>query len=324
MFSRQSLCIDPVAESARIEAWIADTIFNRFRRKGGVIGVSGGIDSSVTYALAVRALGVDRVVALGLPETDSETASEQLARLLVGRFGGELLVEPITPAAEGFGVYRRRNEAVRQVFPEFRDDWRMKITLPGDILGSDRLSVFTLTVIRPDGVEFARRLPVDSYLRIVAASNMKQRSRMVTLYYHAERRNYAVIGTPNVNEDCLGFFVKHGDGGVDLRPIAHLYKTQVYALAQHLGIPDEIVSRPPTTDTYSAPVSQEEFYFRLPFEEMDLLLYAWRNAVPLEEVKAAMGLTEDQVRRVYRDFEGKRRMAEYLACPALTLEPARS
>jgi NAD+ synthase len=99
------------------------------------------------------------------------------------------------------------------------------------------------------------------YLQIVAASNLKQRTRMSTLYYHAEMRNYAVIGTANKNEHDQGFFVKYGDGGVDIQPIAHLFKTQVYQLARYLGVPEEIQQRPPTTDTYSASCTQEEFSF---------------------------------------------------------------
>jgi NAD+ synthase len=321
MFSKETLELDAAAEVQRITGWISETVFRTLRRKGGVVGVSGGIDSSVTYALTVKALGPERVIAVSMPETDSEPESEHLARELMGTFGGSYVVEPITPALEGFRVYRRRNDAVRKVFPEFADHWKMKITLPGDVKGSDRFNFFQLTVIDPDGGEHARRLPLDSYLEIVAASNIKQRSRMITLYHAAEAHNYAVVGTPNINEDSQGFFVKYGDGGVDLRPIAHLYKTQVYQLGRELQVPDSILGRVPTTDTYSAPVTQEEFYFRLPFEEMDLLLYAWHQDIPLPEVCAVMELTEEQVQRIYRDFAQKAKMAQYLSCAPLMMTP---
>ena len=95
------------------------------------------------------------------------------------------------------------------------------------------------------------------------------------LYYHAELRDYAVLGTAQRNEHDQGFFVKHGDGASDIRPIGHFYKTQVFQLAEYLDIPEEIRTQTPTTDTYSAGSSQEEFFFRLPFEVMDLLCMPW-------------------------------------------------
>jgi NAD+ synthase len=321
MFSKDVLRLDVAAESRRISDWVAESVFRVLKKKGGVVGISGGVDSSVTYALVVRALGPERVLSVSMGEADSEAESETLARELVAKFGGEYLANPITAPLTGFDMYRRRNDAVRRVFPDFEDHWKMKITLPGDVKESDRFNFFTLTVIDPDGHSRSSRLPPDSYLEIVAASNIKQRTRMTTLYFHAERLNYAVVGTPNFNEDNQGFFVKYGDGGADLRPIAHLYKSQVYQLGRHLGVPEPILRRTPTTDTYSAPVTQQEFFFRLPFEEMDLLLYAWHHEVPLEEVCRVMGLSEEQIRRIYRDFAQKSKTAKYLACPPLVLPP---
>lgn len=123
-------------------------------------------------------------------------------------------------------------------------------------MDEDTLNVFHLTIVAPDGDEKIKRLSIKEYFQIVAASNFKQRSRMVMLYYHAELRNFAVIGTGNKNEHEQGFFVKYGDGGVDIQPIAHLYKTQVYQLARYLEVPKEIQERTPTTDTYSATSTQ--------------------------------------------------------------------
>ena len=159
--------------------------------------------------------------------------------------------------------------------------------------------------------------------RFVAATNFKQRVRKNVEYFHADRLNYAVIGTPNRLEYDQGFFVKNGDGAADVKPIAHLYKSQVYQLAEALGVPEEIRSRPPTTDTYSMPQSQEEFYFSLPYDRMDLCLFAVDNGVPAGEVAAALELTEEQVERVFADIASKRRMSRYLhAAPATLSEPA--
>jgi NAD+ synthase len=282
------------------------------RRSGAVVGISGGVDSSVVLALCVRAFGAKRVVGVMMPEKESSGDSIVLARRLAEQLGIETVVEDVTGALVGFGCYARRDEAIERVFSEYDPSYKAKITLPGDVLESDALNVFYLTIISPEGEEKSKRLNLRDYLQIVAASNFKQRSRMTTLYYHAELRNYAVVGTPNKNEHDQGFFVKWGDGGYDVAPVRHLFKTQIYQLAEYLDVPLEIRQATPATDTYSAHSSQEEFFFRLPFEVMDLLWYAQEHDVPLSEVAQVMGLTEKQVQRAWADLDRKRRTTEYL------------
>lgn len=288
-------------------------------RKGTVVGLSGGVDSSVVLALCARAFGPERVVALLLQEKESSPENVVLARRVAHQYGVTPVAEDITAALEGFGCYRRRDEAIRRVFPEYDSTYKAKITLPGDLLNRDALNLFSLTIISPEGQEQTRRLPLAEYLHIVAATNFKQRTRMAMLYHHAETRNYAVIGTANKNERDQGFFVKHGDGGIDVDAIVHLYKTQVYQLAAYLEIPEEIQRRPPTTDTYSAPSTEEEFFFRLPFATMDLLWYALEHGVAAADAAQAMDLTPQQVERAYREFEQKRRATEYLRAAPLTM-----
>jgi NAD+ synthase len=247
--------------------------------------------------------------------------------MVAGHFGVEPLLEVITPVLDGFGCYPRRDEAICRIFPEYDAalGYKAKIVLPQNLLDEDTLNFFSLTIITPDGEEKTRRLPVREYSQIVAASNFKQRTRMAMLYYHAELRNYAVIGTANKNEHDQGFFVKWGDGGVDIQPIVHLFKTQVYQLADYLGVPDEIRQRPPTSDTYSAACTQEEFFFRLPFAVMDVLWYAMEHNVPIAEVAREMGLEEIQVQRAYNDFTRKQRTTDYLRLTPLHLsEPETS
>jgi NAD+ synthase len=228
-----------------------------------------------------------------------------------------VIAEEITAALEGFGCYRRRDEAIARVFPEYDSTYKAKISLPEGLLEHDSMNLFSLTIVSPEGVEQTKRLPLREYLQIVAATNFKQRVRMASLYYHAETHGYAVIGTANKNERDQGFFVKHGDGGVDVDAIADLYKTQVYLLAGYLEIPEDIRCRPPTTDTYSAPSTQEEFFFRLPFETMDLLWYAQQHGVPVEDAARVMNLTTQQTERAYRDFAQKHRATEYLRTAVL-------
>jgi NAD+ synthase len=313
-FDRNVLQIDAAAETQRLVEWLRRSVRENLRRRGAVIGISGGVDSAVVLALCVRALGAPYIVPVIMPERDSAPESEQLARTLATQLGLNPIREEITTALEGFGCYSRRDEAIRSVFPEYdaAAGYRAKISLPPDLLTGDTLNVFSLTVIRPDGSHMRQQLPAREFLQIVAASNFKQRARMAVLYYHAELRHFAVIGTANRNERQQGFFVKHGDAGVDCDPIVHLYKTQVYQLAEHLGVPQEIRQRTPTSDTYSAPCSQTEFFFRLPFDTMDLLCYAKQQRVSADEVGPVLAMSRSEVERAYGDLERKHRATEPL------------
>lgn len=317
-FHSDVLVIDAAEMTARIVAHLRSSVL-ALGRKGAVIGLSGGVDSSVVLALCARAFGPERVVGLLLQEKESSPENVVLARQVAHVLGVTPMAEDITAALEGFGCYRRRDDAIRRVFPAYDSTFKAKISLPGDLLNHDALNLFSLTIISPEGDEQTKRLPLTEYLHIVAATNFKQRTRMALLYHHAETRQYAVIGTANKNERDQGFFVKHGDGGIDVDAIVHLYKTQVYQLAAYLEIPAEIQRRPPTTDTYSAPSTEEEFFFRLPFVTMDLLWYAQEHGISPDEAGAIMNLTPQQVARAYREFDQKRRATDYLRAAALAL-----
>jgi NAD+ synthase len=306
MFDRQVLTIDLGAEADRIAGAMRHIVTKTLLRRGVVVGVSGGIDSSATLGLAVKAFGPKRVFGLLMPERDSSGRCSELGRELCEHLGVQYVVEDIQPALAAIGCYRRYDDAVRRVFPDFGEGWKSKIALPGDLLDSDRLNFYRIVVEDPDGRRHEERLPLQAYLEIVAATNFKQRIRKTLEYYHADRLNYAVAGTPNRLEYDQGFFVKNGDGSADIKPIAHLYKTQVYAMARHLGLPERICNSTPTTDTYSLEQGQDEFYFVLPHAEMDLLLWAHNHGVAPSEAAGVMGLTETQVERVYHDIERKR------------------
>ena len=275
-----------------------------------MVGLSGGIDSSVVAALSARALGADRVLGLLMPERDSSADALRLGRL-VDKLGIEVLAEPIDGILAAMGCYERQAEASRMVFPDYGDGWRCKLVIP-PLLGPERLNIPHLVVTDQDGAVRQARLPTRAFLQLVAATNFKQRARMTMAYYHADRLAYAVAGTPNYAEYDQGFFVRQGDGAADVKPIAHLYKSQVYTLAEYLDIPSEIRSRTPTTDTYSLEQTQEEFYFALPHTQMDLCLWAVDHGVSAVQVGPVIGLTEAEVERVFRDIVAKRRVARYL------------
>jgi NAD+ synthase len=287
------------------------SLVGEMRRRGGVVGVSGGIDSSVTVGLAARAFGPERTLGLLMPEADSDEETLSISRSVTDTFGVETVVEDIVPALAAVGCYERRDAAVRELVPEYGQGWKFKIVLPS-VIGTDSYRLYSLIAQSPDGETVEVRLPPSQYLMIVAATNFKQRVRKMLEYFHADRLNYAVIGTPNRLEYDQGFFVKLGDGAADVKPIAHLYKTQVYQLAEYLGIPERVRSRPPTTDTYSLPQGQDEFYFSLPYQQMDLCLYARNNDLPPEAVAGAVGLAPEDVQRVYDDIDQKRRTTRYL------------
>ncbi len=314
------LKIDPGLVAGQIATVIRDQVFHQLRRRGVVVGLSGGVDSSVVAALCTRALGADCVLGLLMPEQDSDPESLSLGRLVAGRLGIEALVEDIAPILEGAGCYRRRDEFIRRVFPEYGPGYKCKLVLP-NVLQGPGYNLSWLVVESAAGVQQRARPPLEAYLGIVAASNMKQRTRKQLQYYHADRLNYAVAGTPNRLEYDQGFFVKNGDGSADLKPIAHLYKSQVYQLAESLGVPEEVRLRTPTTDTYSLQQTQEEFYFSLPYDKMDLCLFALNHGIPPAEAAGAAGLRPEQVERVYRDIRSKRRATGYQHARPLLVEP---
>jgi len=311
-FDQNALRIDAAKEVDRLAEKLKNTIHSELHRKGAVVGISGGVDSSVVLALCAQALGPERVVGIMMPEKDSSPDSVLLAQELAEHCGVAHVVEDLTPVLDGFDCYARRDDAIARLFPDFGPGWKAKIAIPGSLLDENTLNIFQLTVIDPDGHAMSRRLPPKEYYQVVAASNFKQRTRMAMLYYHAELRHYSVVGTGNRNEHALGFFVKHGDGGVDVQPIAHLLKTQVYQLADFLELPQGVRDRTPTTDTYSAGSSQEEFFFRVPFEILDLVWLGQDLGISSQEIGEALGLSADQVDRVVADITRKKRATDYL------------
>jgi NAD+ synthase len=318
-FSANSLKLDCAQEAGRIAAAMREQVLRRFRKKGVVVALSGGIDSSTVAALAVRALGAERVLGLLMPERDSSSDTLPLSQQLAKHLGIETVQENITGMLEAVGCYRRRDDAIRLVLPQYGAGWKSKIVLP-NVFDEGQFRLFSIVVQSAAGQQTEVRLTMEAYLGIVAATNFKQRTRKMLEYYHADRLNFAVTGTPNRLEYDQGFFVKLGDGAADIKPIAHLYKTQVYAMARFLQLPEEICSRQPTTDTYSLPQSQEEFYFSVPYDKMDLILCGKNQGLAPAEVGPAVGLTAEQVAQVFRDIESKRRVAQYLHAPPVLME----
>jgi NAD+ synthase len=313
IFDKEALRIDAEGESQRICEFIRFQVRSSYKRKGVVVGLSGGIDSALMACLCVRALGPERVQGLVLPERESSPESELYATQQAQALGIRSEVVDITPLLEAFQVYEKRNAVVRGLCESFNPGTdAVKIMLPADLLNRDSLNVFSLKVTKPSGREFSYRLRPEQLRAIAAAQNMKQRTRMIQLYFLAETLHFVVGGTTNRTEMDQGFFVKYGDGGVDIEPLAHLYKTQVFQLAEHLGVIDEIRTRTPTPDTWPGGVTDEEFYFRMPFETLDLLLCARDRGISSDDAGRALDLSVDQVERAFRDLQSKQQTTWHL------------
>ena len=317
-FSKNELRLDPEKETTRICAEIREMMRSQMKKRGIVIGLSGGIDSSVTAALAALALGRKKVLGLEMPERHSAEETLKYSRMAADFLEIRTIREDISAILESVGFYKKYDEVVRTMIPEYGDGWKSKI-VTSNVIENKGFSIFSIVVQSPDGTIIKKRLPLQPYLEIIAATNFKQRIRKMLEYYHADRLNYGVAGTPNRLEYDQGFFVKLGDGAADIKPIAHLYKSQVYQIAEYLGIPEEIRRRKPTTDTYSLEQGQDEFYFSLPYEKMDLCLFGKNNCIPAEEVASVVGMQPDQVQKVFQDIDNKRSTTRYLHLPPLLL-----
>jgi len=319
MNTRDTLRLDPAKTVAAITEALRRQV-GALRRSGIVVAMSGGVDSAVGAALAADAVGPARVLGIALPERESEAESVTLAREWATSLGIDFKAEDITATLEACGCYARRDEAIGRLLP-YGSGWRCKLVQDAGDEAGGRLSLCYLVVQAPGGVVTRRLLPAREFREIVAATNFKQRVRAMVSYYHADRLGYAVLGTPNRLEYDQGFFVKGGDGLADVKPLAHLYKSQVYQLAEHLRVHPRIRSRPPTTDTYSMQQTQEEFFFTMPLQVLDRVLQGKNEGRPAPLVANTIGVPTERVQRAYRDIDRKREATRYLHTAPLLVEP---
>lgn len=320
IFNRDVLKIDPAMELEKLSKFIVDQVNVAFHRKGVIVGLSGGIDSAMIAAVCVHALGKEKVIGLILPEKESNPISSEYAFKHAGELGIEHRQVDITPTVDSVVNYKWRDEFIQKLVPEYRPGYRYNITLPTDLLERASFNFYLLQVQMPDGEIKKKRMNLDEFRAITSFANIKIRSRMLHLYAEAERRNLIVVGTTNRTEYILGDFCKYGDGGTDIEPITHLYKNQIYQLADYLKVIPEIIDRQPSPDTFSLPVSDQEFFFRIPFDKLDHLLYAWEHKVSEDEAAGVLDLSEDAVKRAYKDFTSKYRATAHLREGAHTIE----
>ena len=294
--------IDELIES--ITHFLQEQVYSNFKKKGLVIGISGGIDSSVVAALSVKSIGSENVLGIILPEKESNPQSQDLAIELCKKLGIQYVLEDITSILDSSLVYNNREKIIQNIFPNFNQKCIYRITF-SENFDSDGLSVPYLEIKDETNKIHKIRIPPKDYLKITAATNIKHRIRMSRLYYHAEQNNFLVCGTTNKAEFQQGYFVKYGDGGVDIEPLVNIFKTQVYQLAESLNISDKIIQRKASPDTWSFDVSDEEFFFSLPYEIIDFMIYAKEKSIPIDEICSSLNLKEDQVKRILKSQERK-------------------
>ena len=319
-FNLNVLKIDPARELERLSKFFVEQMNIVFRRKGVIVGLSGGIDSTCVAAIAVHAVGKEKVVGLVLPETESNPVSSEYAIKHAQTLGIEHRRINITPTVDSVVQYKWRDEYIQDLIPEYKAGYKYNITLPTDLLERDSYSFYLLQVQMPDGETKKKRLNIEQFRTITSFANIKIRARMLHLYAEAERRNLLVIGTTNRTEFLLGDFCKYGDGGTDIEPITYLYKNQIYQLADYLNVIPEIVNRQPSPDTFSLPVSDQEFFFRIPFDKLDYLLYAWEHKVTVIDAAKVLNISKDAVERAYKDFTAKNRTTTHLRNLPSTLD----
>jgi NAD+ synthase len=295
-----------------LQSFIKEQIFDKFRKKGAVIGVSGGIDSALTCALCVKAIGSTNVLGLIMPERDSNSESAVYAKNLCEKLGVKSITVDITHILESFGVYDNRDKIIKKYFPNFNNQSKYRIVVPNRLNNESSRSLPHLEILGVGNQTHKVRLSLHDYLDLTASTNIKHRTRMALLYYHAEKNHFVVAGTTNKSEMVQGYYVKYGDGGVDIEPLAELYKTQVYQISSHLAIPDEIIKRKPSPDTWSFEVSDEDFFYGLPYKTLDLIWFANENSIPPEKISTALSLTLEQVKRIIDDQKKKWRSSQHM------------
>ena len=266
----------------KITEFIKEEVFEIFQKKGVVIGMSGGIDSAVTAALCAKSIGSEKVLGLILPEKESDPKSQELAQLIAKKFNIETKPIDITNILESFGVYHNKEKIVKEKFPNFNEKCKYRVIVPSKM--ENNIGIPFLEILDDENNLHKLKISSFDFLNLTAATSIKHRVRMTMLYYYAEKNNFTVIGTTNKTEYLQGYFVKYGDGGSDIEPLIHLYKSQIYQLAEKLQLPEEIIKQEASPDVWSFTTNDEEFFYAVPYNVVDLILYARENNFSVEEI----------------------------------------
>jgi NAD+ synthase len=290
--------------------FIKNEISNKFQRRGAVVGLSGGIDSAVTTALCVRAMGHEKVLGLIMPEKESEPESQILAKQFANKYNIKTETIDISSILDSFGVYENKEKIVKEKFPNFNKNCKYRLVVPPKF--ENTVGIPYLDILDDKNKQHKLKISSFDFLALTAATSIKHRVRMTMLYYYGEKNNFTVMGTTNKSEYLQGYFVKYGDGGSDIEPIVNLYKSQIYQLGQFLDIPKEILTKDASPDVWSFTTNDEEFFYSVPYDTVDLILYARENDLPIKEIQKLSNLSTENIENLLRFQNQKQNKSQHM------------
>jgi len=278
--------------------FIKNEVFEKFHKKGAILGLSGGIDSAVTSALCARSLGSEKVLGLIMPEKESDSKSQQLAQQIAKKFNIETKIIDISNILESFGVYQNKEKIVKEKFPNFNSDCKYRVVVPPKL--EKNIGIPYLEVLDEKNNQHKIKISSFEFLTLTAATSIKHRVRMTILYFYGEKNNLTVIGTTNKSEYLQGYFVKYGDGGSDIEPLVNLYKSQIYQLGEFFNVPKEVLIKDASPDVWSFTTNDEEFFYSVPYDVVDLILFARENKLSVNEIQKHSKISTENIENLLR------------------------
>ena len=276
--------------------FIKNEVFEIYQKKGVVIGLSGGIDSAITAALCTKSIGSEKILGLILPEKESDVNSKNLALQIAEKYNIDTETIDITNILESFGVYENKEKIVKEKFPNYNEKCKYRVVVPSK--SENNIGMPFLEILDDENIVHKLKISSFDFLNLTAATSIKHRVRMTMLYNYAEKNNFTVVGTTNKTEYLQGYFVKYGDGGSDIEPLVHLYKTQIYQIANFLKLPEEIINQDASPDVWSFKTSDEEFFYAVPYNIVDLILYGREKNLSINEIAKFLNLESEKIEKL--------------------------
>ena len=279
-----------------ITNFIKNEVFEIYQKKGVAVGLSGGIDSAITAALCTKSIGSEKILGLILPEKESDVNSKNLALQIAEKYNIETKSIDITNILESFGVYENKERIVKEKFPNYNEKCKYRVVVPPKL--ENNIGMPFLEILDNENTLHKLKISSFDFLNLTAATSIKHRVRMTMLYNYAEKNNFAVVGTTNKTEYLQGYFVKYGDGGSDIEPLVHLYKTQIYEIANFLKLPEKIINQDASPDVWSFKTSDEEFFYAVPYNIVDLILYARERNLSINDISKFSNLSSEKIEKL--------------------------
>ena len=294
----------------KISDFIKDEISNSFQKSGAVVGLSGGIDSAVTTSLCAKSLGSEKVLGLIMPEKESDSKSQIHAKKVAEKYNIKTKIIDITSILESFEVYQNKESIIKEKFPDFSINCKYRMMITSKL--KNLIGIPFLEILDEKNKQHKLKISSSEFLTLTAATSIKHRVRMTMLYFHAEKNNFCVAGTTNKSEYLQGYFVKYGDGGSDIEPLVNLYKSQIYQLGEFLKVPIEILTKDPSPDVWSFTTSDQEFFYSVPYDIVDLLMYARENNLSIKDVQKLSNLSQENIKILMRVQDQKYAKSQHM------------